>query len=160
MISPPRGLAGVLAAFGDIRIADGKIVSPIGWEDKHMVLLAKGSLAAFPGKLYVNRAIVSPLLEAMDRVAALGWQFKTVGCFNPRVKRGTTQETSMHAWGIAIDCDADDNPLILDCPPGDPRRKTTIPMNVIQAFKDVGWQWGGDFYGRFDPMHFQWAKGV
>lgn len=70
------------------------------------------------------------------------------GCFNFRNKRGGSS-LSIHAWGAAIDLDADDNtfrdhwPLTAD-----------MPLEIIEAFAREGWVSAAAFWG-YDAMHFQ-----
>jgi hypothetical protein len=70
------------------------------------------------------------------------------GCFNFRNKRGGTS-LSVHAWGAAIDLDADDNtfkdpwPLVAD-----------MPLAIMEEFAKEGWQAAGAFWG-YDSMHFE-----
>lgn len=60
---------------------------------------------------------------------------------------------SMHSFALAIDIDAPHNPLAA------PATKTNFKANslVVQAFKEEGWIWGGDWRTRRDAMHFQFA---
>lgn len=156
--SPPHGYAAILKYFGDPKPIAGKVSDR--WEEGNMVLIRDADM--FPaGKLYVHRKIVEPLKAALRKSAEIGWRPTTIGCFAPRQKRGVA-ELSLHTFGAAVDIDAETNPLLLDCPPGDPRRQTnkTISDAVIDVWRAEGWMWGGDFSGRrFDPMHFQWATG-
>lgn len=70
------------------------------------------------------------------------------GVFNFRLKRGGTSY-SLHAYGAAIDLDADDNtfrdawPVIAD-----------MPLPIMEAFAREGWVAAGAFWG-YDAMHFQ-----
>ncbi|MDA8216993.1 MAG: M15 family metallopeptidase [Dehalococcoidales bacterium] len=32
-----------------------------------------------------------------------------------------------------------------------------MPPEFVQAFKDEGFEWGGDWADHPDPMHFEWA---
>jgi hypothetical protein len=32
-----------------------------------------------------------------------------------------------------------------------------MPPEFVQAFKDAGFDWGGDWAEHPDPMHFEWA---
>jgi hypothetical protein len=70
------------------------------------------------------------------------------GSFNYRSVRGVSR-LSCHAFGAAIDIDAEHNPL------GALHGRMAQP--VIDAFKSVGCIWGGDFKSRKDWMHFQFA---
>lgn len=68
------------------------------------------------------------------------------GAYNHRRIRGRNA-WSNHAYGIAIDLNADENPL--------GGGKGNMPQPVIDAFYRQGFKWGGDYRGRTDPMHFE-----
>lgn len=70
------------------------------------------------------------------------------GCFNVRPKRGGTS-WSLHAWGAAIDLDADDNSFRDSWPV-----KADMPFEIIEAFAREGWISAAAFWG-YDAMHFQ-----
>lgn len=80
------------------------------------------------------------------------------GAFNPRYVRGyepdnpqgRTPRWSNHAYGAAIDFDAEHN--------GFNTGHGTMPQPVIDAFKRQGALWGGDYKGRTDPMHFEFCS--
>jgi len=67
-----------------------------------------------------------------------------------RLMRGRPS-ISMHAYALALDFDAEDNPL--GRTPGYFRANHPL----VQAFEENGWVWGGSWSGRPDPMHFQYA---
>ena len=68
-----------------------------------------------------------------------------------------TGQTSMHAWGAAIDI----NPAFSDYwrwhrPAGIvPAYVNRIPLNVVGAFERHGFIWGGR-WKHFDTMHFEY----
>jgi hypothetical protein len=70
------------------------------------------------------------------------------GCYNFRNKRGGTT-LSLHAWGAAIDLDADDNTFRDSWP-----MKADMPLSIMEAFAREGWLSAGAFWG-YDAMHFQ-----
>lgn len=72
------------------------------------------------------------------------------GCYNDRPVRGSSRR-STHAFAAALDFDAARLPLGKGVPAAE------LPAEVVDAFKRVGAFWGGDYIGRKDPMHFQWA---
>lgn len=72
------------------------------------------------------------------------------GSYNYRPIRGSSR-LSCHAFGAAIDFDAEHLPLGKNIPAGE------MPEIVVKCFKDQGFFWGGDYTGRKDPMHFQLA---
>ena len=72
------------------------------------------------------------------------------GSYEPRNIRGSSS-ISLHAYGAAVDFDAEHNGMTYDRNAG--FFKSSHPL--VQAFKAQGWFWGGDFKGRRDPMHFE-----
>lgn len=70
------------------------------------------------------------------------------GTYNPRKVRGSATKWSNHAFGAAIDLDAESNGL---------GQKGDMPSWVVAAFKRQGARWGGDYRGRKDPMHFEFC---
>lgn len=70
------------------------------------------------------------------------------GCFNFRNKRGSST-LSMHAWGAAIDLDADDNTFRDHWP-----MQADMPIEIMECFAREGWISAGAFWG-YDAMHFQ-----
>lgn len=80
--------------------------------------------------------------DIVDEVSDYG------GCYNFRMKRGGSTY-SLHAYGAAIDLDADDN-TFRDAWP----MKADMPLEVMEAFAREGWLAAGAFWG-YDAMHFQ-----
>lgn len=75
---------------------------------------------------------------------------KYAGSYNPRKIRGSATRWSNHAYGAAIDLNAEQN--------GFGAGKGTMPEPVVAAFKAQGALWGGDYRGRTDPMHFEFCS--
>lgn len=101
-------------------------------------------------KLYVNKDMAIPLLQALQNVRdrGLSQALKTYdGCFDVRDVRGAPGRLSTHAYALAIDINAETNALGT---PGD------LPIELVSCFIHAGFLWGGDF-ARSDPMHFQYA---
>lgn len=82
------------------------------------------------------------------KIDALGIS-KYAGAYNPRKIRGSATRWSNHAFGAAIDLDAERN--------GFNTGHGTMPQPVVDAFKRQGARWGGDYRGRTDPMHFEFC---
>ena len=76
------------------------------------------------------------------------------GAWNVRTMRGSSS-LSMHAYGLAIDLNADRNPLCIK--PGKLKDSFTEDHPVVQMFRQEGWVWGGP-WTRPDGMHFQAAR--
>lgn len=70
------------------------------------------------------------------------------GCYNFRVMRGGSSY-SLHAYGAAIDLDADDNGMNDTWP-----IKADMNLEVMEEFAKEGWLSAGAFWG-YDAMHFQ-----
>lgn len=60
---------------------------------------------------------------------------------------------SMHAYGCALDLAGNENPQGIHWRPN----HGMIPLDVVKAFEDQGWRWGGRWQ-RPDCMHFQAAR--
>jgi hypothetical protein len=73
------------------------------------------------------------------------------GVYNARPKRGGTA-WSLHAWGAAIDLDADDNSFRDSWP-----MKADMPLEIMEAFAREGWKSAGAFWG-YDAMHHEAAR--
>jgi hypothetical protein len=166
-VSSPNGPGEVRALYGDPRpyMRDDGRVSPL-WETSRIVRVP------FPERLplgwtiegppedvryasaaAVNRAIEAEVLAVFRLLAKEGlWRHLRTydGGFVWRPQRGSSSILSMHAFGGALDFNANTNKLGT---PGD------MHPAVVQMFEASGWTWGGR-WSRPDPMHFQFARGV
>lgn len=119
-------------------------------EVKYMVLWDVPShleIGVIPKKLYCNKAMVGPLMQAFSNLIERGYvkELKTFdGCFNVRKKRGL-KSLSLHSWGIAIDVNAAWNGL---------GKTPTLSAGFVKCFTDCGFDWGGT-WKRHDGMHFE-----
>jgi hypothetical protein len=105
-------------------------------------------IGAIPKRLYCNKDMVYPLTQAFKNLIDRGYvrDLKTFdGCFNIRKKRGLSS-MSLHSWGIAIDVNAAWNQLNMT---------PTLSVGFVNCFTDTGFEWGGNWKGRVDGMHFQ-----
>lgn len=101
-------------------------------------------------RIAMNRDMVAPFAAALANIEEnrlLNHIASYDGCFNIRQTRG--QDTiSTHAYGLAIDLNAKDNPL---------GSAGTMYPGLIKCFTDADFVWGGSFKDRPDPMHFQYV---
>jgi hypothetical protein len=104
-------------------------------------------LGVIPKRVYCNKDLVKPLTQAFKNIIDRGLvdQLKTWdGCFNIRNKKSGLSP-SLHSWGLAIDINAAWNGF---------NKKPTMSKELVQCFKDAGFEWGGDWKVK-DGMHFQ-----
>lgn len=170
----PNGLEEICKTFGDPRPlleADGSM-SAENQRKWSRAILARGELpfaiplAGAPGfktTFWAHFKLVHVFEEVFRAIEAAGLESKVRewgGVFSPRLKRGG-KTFSTHYWAIAVDLNPTSNPLGFH-----PSKAATISQGlnyqdagVVQIFKDHGFAWGGDFHGRPDPMHFQYATG-
>ena len=105
-------------------------------------------IGVLPKRLYCNRDMVGPLSKAFHNLITTGCikELKTFdGCFNIRKKRGLNS-MSLHSWGIAIDVNAAWNQLNMT---------PTLSKEFVNCFVVAGFNWGGNWTGRVDGMHFE-----
>jgi hypothetical protein len=72
------------------------------------------------------------------------------GGYTFRLTRGGSSLSS-HSWGCAIDFDPERNQM------GDATPNFANVPEVLKAFADEGWEWGGN-WSRPDGMHWQAAR--
>lgn len=100
-------------------------------------------------QMYVNRIIVEPLENVLRCLITEGLhkEIKTFdGCYNPRLSRGLTT-ISRHAFGLAVDFNAAQNPLF---------GEVTWSDAFLNVWRENDWTCGADWLRRIDGMHFQW----
>jgi hypothetical protein len=114
---------------------------PLSWDRAHTV-----------SRLRVHRKLVGHFRRALEAVhassaawASLG---DTGGVYAWRPQRGA-KRLSRHCWGIAIDLDVADNPL--------GAKVAKMHPAVVAAFRAQGFEWGGSWRSRKDPMHFEFT---
>lgn len=108
-------------------------------------------IGLIPKRIYCNKDMVAPLGQAFKNLIATGHvkEIKTWdGCFNIRKKRALTS-MSLHSWGIAVDINAFENQL---------NQIPKLTPGFVKCFTDAGFDWGGNWKGRVDAMHFQLSK--
>lgn len=119
--------------------------------NKNMVLWdvpTELEIGVIPKRIYCNKDMLPLLRDAFRELIRTGAvkELKTWdGCFNIRKKRGLSS-MSLHSWGLAIDVNAFENGL---------GTKGKLSKTFVKCFTDNGFEWGGNWTGRTDPMHFQ-----
>ena len=136
------------------------------WEKGNLTRISPPFKMQFAGKPITSIAINKKCADSLSRIFDVIWlasgkNQKIIddwgvsvfsGSYNYRVMRGGNV-LSMHAYGCAIDLDAPRN-WFHDQDP----HFAKVPQ-VLKAFEDEGWTWGGSWSGRSkDGMHFQAAR--
>lgn len=150
--------------YGDPRGANGK-ASP-QWELDNLIKIVPPFVMTYERKPIEHILVHKKCAGSLNRVLQAIWvganKDQTVvnrsgasvyaGCYNFRNMRGRSR-LSMHAYGCAIDLDPENNAMGDSTP-----RFAKFPW-VVNAFKEEGWVWGGDWSFRHrDGMHFQAAR--
>lgn len=127
-------------------------------------------LAGPKGRVTVHRLAKAPLLAlfaAWEREGLVKHLHSFNGAFASRFKRqnGTEAERaarcatlgagslSNHSWGTAADFNARELPLGKPPPAGHP-----FQLYLAPVARGLGWEWGGDYRIRPDPMHFELSR--
>lgn len=134
-----------LKKWGDPTVTTNELKYMTVWD-----VPAHLEIGVIPKKLYCNKEMISPLMQAFSNIIDRGLinELKTWdGCFNVRKKRGLNS-LSLHSWGIAIDINAAWNGL---------GKTPTMSAKLVKCFTDCGFYWGGNFKRR-DGMHFELNK--
>lgn len=109
----------------------------------------------FPAeKIFINKDFRKKLEAAFIYLEAAGIQseIKTFdGCFNERNVRDNDHALSLHAWGLAIDLNAEIEKR--------GRIGTDWSGRFIAIMQAQGIYWGGRFHTVPDPMHFAMYDG-
>lgn len=101
-------------------------------------------------RIYCNRDMAAALTLALENVVerGLAGDVETFdGCLMVRDVRGEPGALSAHAYALAIDLNAKENPL------GGP---VAFSREFVKCFTDAGFDWGGDFK-RKDGMHLSFC---
>lgn len=119
-----------------------------GWpnaQESKMITVAGGGI-----KVRVRRE-VGPLVQALLQLTAKVYVLKAGACwgFANRPIRGT-RTASNHSWGLAIDLNAEDNPMGSSF-------HTDIPPAVVHTWEACHFYWGGRYENRPDTMHFEYV---
>lgn len=140
------------ARYGEIK--NGHWADEAKWCVLHTPPLALTWINTATGKrvehIYMNRDLIGPLDRALKNVIDRGLisDLKTFdGCFQIRDVRALPGHPSCHSYGLAIDCNASENPL---------GHEPKMSPELVKCFTDEWFAWGGNFH-RKDGMHFSFA---
>jgi hypothetical protein len=134
------------------------------------------------GRLVVNARAAQPLARVFAQLYGLHFPIRRMGPLplngdvtasfscrqavpSPCTGGTGTGSWSMHAYGLAVDVNPRENPYVGCGQSRDPatrryfdrshHRRGMVTPRAIQAFRSVGWGWGGSWVGNTkDYMHF------
>jgi D-alanyl-D-alanine carboxypeptidase len=119
----------------------------------------KEDFAWFPAdRIFLNKDFKEMLFISFKAVENAGIQAeikKFDGCLVIRPVRGRNT-WSAHAWGAAIDLNAQDDPMVIK-PLGSITEQDRLgkwSKSFVEAMTSSGIHFGGNFVLRPDPMHF------
>jgi hypothetical protein len=151
-VDVPHGLGGIERTFGAIEFVEaegGRVKITNGFDLRHIV----GEQLPVVGRTLCHESLAPLLTEVLLDVLRknLGGAIRSFAGFNARHKmHDPARGLSSHAWGIAFDVNAADNPV---------GTVGTMHPGIVQSFESFGFQWGGRWVKVKDPMHFQYCTG-
>lgn len=161
-VESPDGLEAIRKTYGWPIDAEGKAskdfkVGQLDMADLPFPMRLSWSTKDTVTRIMVHRKVAASMMDALTDIRDYrGTEYLQEndldlfgGVYNVRLKRGNPKEPSTHSWGIAIDINPHRGQL------GKP---SSMPDFIVQAFKERGWIWGGD-WNYPDGMHFQACKG-
>ena len=154
-ILPPAGRAyatgknsdKLIGSFSYVANPDGTITQDPAWVKKNIVTRTVPII----GKVTCHRVLIPQLASALKEIQDRGLakaidpsQF--AGCYVPRfIGRDASKPISMHAWGLALDINAVDNPQ---------GAEPKMDLGVVEIFERWGFRWGGR-WSPPDGHHFE-----
>ena len=118
--------------------------SQASWQQQNLV-----TVTAPNGQKWQVYREAAPAFQAfLQELSANGYNPTSSGGFNYRNIRGSNR-LSQHAFGAAIDINAAANPM--------GGTTSDMPADVGAIAAKYGIEWGGNWTGRKDPMHFEWT---
>ena len=98
----------------------------------------------------VHRGIAPLVVEGLRRTEEEArYDVRMLGGYASRPIRGSTTTPSNHSWGLAIDINWDNNPMVSG------PLVTDMPAPMVAIWKRLGFGWGGEYRTRKDAMHFE-----
>lgn len=137
--------------FGEFsyRPAQGRMIEQdAAWVDEHIV----GAHVPVLGAVVCHRQLLPAVEGAMTELAEAGLAHTVdpaeyAGCYGPRLI-APGQSLSRHAWGAAIDLNADSNPL---------GAAASMDPRLVEVMTRWGFTWGGEWMLP-DAMHFEYES--
>lgn len=143
------------------------------WERRNMVLVKNlpGTFNKGRNRIYCHRKMAPAVREVFRRCEIYGIldEIETMGCFNHRMMKSNSAKLSRHARGAALDINHRRNAgrfyrRSRRTPAPEPWSEewmkvwpNGVSKKLVQAFKEAGFRWGGDWKWYKDPTHFEYV---
>ena len=144
----------IKASFGEFSarpIAGDRLIEiDEGWRRSNI----RSTTIPVVGEVVCHRSLIPQLRAAMKEVVARDLAYtiqpdQYAGCFGARfISAGPRHRLSHHAWGIAVDFNASENPTGI---------RPNLDRRFVNVMREHGFTWGGDWLVP-DGMHFEWVE--
>lgn len=149
-VLPPLRIKELFGEFAAAPRSDGSLAMDPGWVRRHIRTVDVPVL----GRVTCHRAILPTMRGALVELQRRGLDHLIdpgdyAGCYAPRFIAGSPGAgISHHAWGIAFDLNATQNPT---------GREPRMDARVVEVFERQGFAWGGRWLVP-DGMHFEFLR--
>lgn len=160
----PLGLSDLQSIFGRMEYTinpDHTIIITNHWAEENLVTVPIPQIKALPpyftGKITVHKKVAGQfqaLFNEWEKAGLTGHLLTYDGAYQPRLIRGSNTNLSNHAFGVAIDLNAEWNKLAVI--PALKGQKGSV-RELVPIAERLGFYWGGHF-SRNDGMHFEIAR--
>jgi hypothetical protein len=144
VLAPVR-LKELFGEFAGAPIAGGYLRQSHGWVRENIRTVELPVLGSFR----CHRLVIPMVRGVVDELVRRGLDDEIhgfAGCYSPRfANRDPGAGLSHHAWGVALDINAAENPL---------GAEPTLDRRVVEVFERWGFTWGGRWLVP-DGMHFE-----
>jgi D-alanyl-D-alanine carboxypeptidase-like protein len=144
VLAPVR-LKELFGEFAAAPVAGGFLRQSPAWVRENIRRVTLPVLGTFP----CHRLVIPMVRGAVEELVRRGLEDEIhgfAGCYSPRfANRDPGAGLSHHAWGVALDINAAENPL---------GAEPTLDRRVVEVFERWGFTWGGRWLVP-DGMHFE-----
>ena len=131
------------------------------------VALTKKDGTKTTGNITVHQKLAADVQKALQKAQDQGFKVYSATGYSYRVmNNGGSGKLSHHSYGVAIDINVNENyshrgSTVYAGSFWDPSKSEfSIPRNgaLVNAFREIGWSWGGNWSGNYqDYMHFSYT---
>lgn len=131
------------------------------------VALTKKDGTKTTGNITVHQKLAADVQKALQKAQDQGFKvYSAAGYSYRQMNNGGSGKLSHHSYGVAIDINPNENysrsgSRVFAGSFWDPSKSEfSIPRNgaLVNAFREIGWSWGGNWSGNYqDYMHFSYT---